>query len=279
MNNDVYISGESYAGIYVPKLAEQLDAYLVANKDDPTKYKPKFKGFMVGNGVTNWKYDTQPALIEMAYWHGLYDDQLYQDFKTNGCDFSYFEFDYTHLSDACNKLLDRFNSLIENINVYDVFGKCYKSDTFFRLHGASEFGLLKSDSGIKAYKKYFTAADYTPFSVPKKLHNDKHLKVIPPCVYAKPFIGYLNNQTIRDQLHIDKSAPTWDICNDVNYTTNRAGSIDIYGKLKGKYRMLKYSGDADGSVPTIGTRNWIRDLNWAVTEEWRPYFIIDEAGN
>jgi carboxypeptidase C (cathepsin A) len=74
MNNDVYISGESYAGIYVPKLASRLNDYLVKNKDDPTKYKPKFKGFMVGNGVTNWKYDTQPALIEMAYWHGLYDD-------------------------------------------------------------------------------------------------------------------------------------------------------------------------------------------------------------
>lgn len=53
-NNELYIAGESYAGIYVPKLAEKLDDYIVKNKDDPKVFKPNFKGFMVGNGVTDW---------------------------------------------------------------------------------------------------------------------------------------------------------------------------------------------------------------------------------
>ena len=26
--------------------------------------------------------------------------------------------------------------------------------------------------------------------------------------------------------------------------------------------MLKYSGDADGAVPTFGTQAWINDLGW-----------------
>lgn len=26
---------------------------------------------MVGNGVTNWKFDTNPAMVDMAYWHSL----------------------------------------------------------------------------------------------------------------------------------------------------------------------------------------------------------------
>ena len=37
-------------------------------------------------------------------------------------------------------------------------------------------------------------------------------------------------------------------------------------------RILKYSGDVDGVVATIGTMQWIRDQNWAITEQWRPYF-------
>jgi len=234
---------------------------------------------MVGNGVTDWKYDTFPAFIEMAYWHGLYDDDTYNALKANQCDFSYFEFDGDKISDACKKLVDRFNDLTADINVYDVFGKCYKSESFFKLHGSSEFGLLKSDNGLRAYKKYFTAEDYTPWMRRTKFNQDKKLKEIPPCVWAKPFIAYLNDPKIRDQLHIDKSAPTWDICADVDYTTNRTGSIDIYTELKGLYRMLKYTGDADGSVPTYGTLQWIKELNWKVTDEWRPYFIIDEAGN
>lgn len=42
--------------------------------------------------------------------------------------------------------------------------------------------------------------------------------------------------------------------------------------------MLKYSGDTDGSVPTVGTLNWIKDLKWTVAEAWRPYYVTDDQG-
>ena len=42
--------------------------------------------------------------------------------------------------------------------------------------------------------------------------------------------------------------------------------------------MLKYSGDTDGSVPTQGTLEWIKNLNWSVIDEWRPYYVIDDSG-
>lgn len=80
----MYLSGESYAGIYVPWLAYKMDTYI----NDPAHaadFKPKLKGIMVGNGCTNWKYDTTPAYLEMAYWHGLYDDATYQSMKDNDC--------------------------------------------------------------------------------------------------------------------------------------------------------------------------------------------------
>lgn len=41
----------------------------------------------------------------------------------------------------------------------------------------------------------------------------------------------------------------------------------------GKYRMLHYSGDIDGAVPTLGTYNWIQSLNWDVVTEWYPYLV------
>jgi len=53
------------------------------------------------------------------------------------------------------------------------------------------------------------------------------------------------------------------------------GSQWIYEALAGKYRMLHYSGDIDGSVPTQGTRNWIDSLNWNVTTEWHPYSVTN----
>jgi len=72
----LYISGESYGGIYIPYLAWQL-----AHNSDVV-----VSGFMVGNGVTNWKYDTTPATIQTAYHHAMYSDQLHEKLLASGCD-------------------------------------------------------------------------------------------------------------------------------------------------------------------------------------------------
>lgn len=110
------------------------------------------------------------------------------------------------------------------------------------------------------------------------MNSAKKLKEIPPCVFAAPILTYLNDPKVRGQLNIDASAGPWDLCNPVKYDSDRSGSVDVYVQLKGKYRMLKYSGDTDGSVPTLGTLNWIRDLNWEVKEAWRPYYVMDSNG-
>ncbi len=52
----------------------------------------------------------------------------------------------------------------------------------------------------------------------------------------------------------------------------------IYPLLKGKYKILKYSGDTDGAVATYGTQQWINELNWEIKEAWRPYYIQNMYG-
>ena len=98
--NDVYLAGESYAGVYIPYLAIRLDQYLTEKAGDATAYKPSFKGFAVGNGVTDWVYDAQPATSEMVYWFGIVPEDLYEKSKAN-CNYSYFDFIYENLSDEC----------------------------------------------------------------------------------------------------------------------------------------------------------------------------------
>lgn len=46
----------------------------------------------------------------------------------------------------------------------------------------------------------------------------------------------------------------------------------IYPILRNKIRIMKYSGDTDGAVPTYGTRQWIKMLDWPVTEYWAPWY-------
>ena len=63
---------------------------------------------MVGNGVTDWEFDTTPAYIEMGYWFGMYEDELYAKIKAN-CNYSYFEF--MPPTDQCADYYRRFSDL------------------------------------------------------------------------------------------------------------------------------------------------------------------------
>jgi carboxypeptidase C (cathepsin A) len=70
--NKFWISGESYAGIYVPMLAD-----LVSNDSSIN-----FAGMLVGNGVTDYHFDSfETALAPFAYNHGLYPTQLWDQFQ------------------------------------------------------------------------------------------------------------------------------------------------------------------------------------------------------
>lgn len=113
MDNDLYIAGESYAGIYIPKVVERLDAYIEANKDKKEVYKPNLKGFMVGNGVTNWKYDGAPSGAETAYWFGLIDDVTYHQMKT--CNYEYYDIGESTANETCVKLMEKYESYMKYI--------------------------------------------------------------------------------------------------------------------------------------------------------------------
>jgi hypothetical protein len=48
--------------------------------------------------------------------------------------------------------------------------------------------------------------------------------------------------------------------------------------LRGKYRMLKYSGDTDMVVSTYATKGWIENLNWPISKEWKQFFVDGQVG-
>lgn len=82
MSNELYISGESYAGIYVPYVVDRIHIH---NLGAAASDKLNLKGFMVGNGCTNWNYDTTPSFVEMSYWYGLISQELHEKLEANNC--------------------------------------------------------------------------------------------------------------------------------------------------------------------------------------------------
>ena len=75
LTNDIYIAGESYAGIYVPYVAWQMHQLNAQNSwKGSTVYK--LKGLIVGNGATDWNYDSNPSFPEVAYNYNLIPGSL-----------------------------------------------------------------------------------------------------------------------------------------------------------------------------------------------------------
>ncbi|PKU83027.1 Serine carboxypeptidase-like 33 [Dendrobium catenatum] len=73
-SHDFYIAGESYAGHYVPQLAEVIYEH---NKDPKSFPHINLKGFMVvGNPETDNYYDSK-GLLEYAWSHSVISDQAY----------------------------------------------------------------------------------------------------------------------------------------------------------------------------------------------------------
>lgn len=86
---------------------------------------------------------------------------------------------------------------------------------------------------------------------------------------------YLNRADVRAALNIPQSVQAWEGCttnDNFSYSFSVEASLWIYTILRPYgYKLMHYSGDTDGVVPTIGTRRWIQSLNWEVTNDWQPW--------
>jgi len=82
---DLYFTGESYGGVYVPTLTQLV-------LSNPGPLFNQFKGFMIGNPVFSCQggfigngapYDIET--FHLLYWHGFVSYSNYQNWTTQGC--------------------------------------------------------------------------------------------------------------------------------------------------------------------------------------------------
>ncbi|KAL2897446.1 Serine carboxypeptidase-like 25 [Bienertia sinuspersici] len=110
-HRELYITGESYAGHYVPQLAREILAYNNANSKHPLN----LKGIMVGNAVTDNYYDN---LGTVTYWwsHAMISDKTFHQL-INTCNFH-----QQKNSEECESLysyaMDQEFGNIDQYNIY-----------------------------------------------------------------------------------------------------------------------------------------------------------------
>ncbi|KAJ9689073.1 hypothetical protein PVL29_014629 [Vitis rotundifolia] len=108
---DFYITGESYAGHYVPQLSQAI-----VRHNSATKAKSiNLKGYMVGNALTDDFHD-HLGVFQFMWSAGMISDQTYKLLNVF-CDFQPF----IHSSASCDKIMDIASEEIGNIDPYSIF--------------------------------------------------------------------------------------------------------------------------------------------------------------
>ena len=269
---DFYISGESYAGIYVPTLAYRVIMY---NKGVAESNKINLKGILVGNGVADWNYDTTYAMIDFAFTHHLssYESRL------NYNKYCIMDFD----NEKCTEVINELDSLLENINVYDYLRECEVPTT--------------EDGQINYYSNYFLKAPWAFRNLKKKQEmmkmksklffdenktEDKKLKLSPPCINDEPMVNYFNREDVKIALHV-KTDINWELCSSAvnqRYIIQDKGSIWTYPTIiSSGIRVLIFSGDTDMAVPFNGNQAWINNLKLEIEKPWRQWRAFDDPDN
>lgn len=117
---DFFITGESYAGHYIPAIAH----YFMFNTTD---LGVNLKGIAIGNGLVD-PYSQYPAYATFSYENDLIGDLTYKALKVGfeGCDALIKTGVWPVALEACQILVETIlgNPLNPRFNVYDIREKC-----------------------------------------------------------------------------------------------------------------------------------------------------------
>ncbi|KAJ8562180.1 hypothetical protein K7X08_011471 [Anisodus acutangulus] len=233
---DFYISGESYAGHYVPQLAQAI-----------VNYNKKFshpiinlKGLMVGNAVTDNKYD---GIGTVTYWwsHSMISDKTYKKIM-NSCNFT---------SEKSSKKCDEIVSYAANhefghIDQYSIYTPSCKVVQ-------NETNLMKPLSGYDPCTENYAEEYYNRHDVQRAMHANT--------------TGISYKWTACSDILLK------------NWKDSDYSMLPIYKKLiAGGLRIWVFSGDTDSVVPVTATRFSLSHLNLKIKTPWYPWYSGTQVG-
>ncbi|XP_043703638.1 serine carboxypeptidase-like 25 [Telopea speciosissima] len=252
---EIYLTGESFAGHYVPQLVKEIMTY-----NSRTKFPINLKGIMVGNAVIDTYYDN---LGTVDYWlsHALISDETYKQIL-NKCDLHKLEDD----SNECNATSKYAEKEQGNIDIYNIYGPTC---------GDSTATSTPHNHRIQRFP-------HRSFSV--FINNKiKQISGYDPCTENYAEI-YYNRPDVQKALHANTTqiSYNWTSCNEIlfkNWTDRAYSILPIYKEMiAAGLRIWVFSGDADGVVPVTATKYSLAQLNLTTKTPWYPWYLNNQVG-
>ncbi|KAL4303598.1 hypothetical protein GQ457_10G015320 [Hibiscus cannabinus] len=234
VSNPFYIAGESYAGIYEPTLTSEV----VKGIKVGAKPTINFKGYMVGNGVTDPVFGALAMHLHMGWPSFLMT--FFRLAVEAACGEDY----YSNSSPMCLEKQGDVYMAISGLNIYDILEPCYHDPTSQHgskgnaslPHSFQQLGVTSRPLAVRT--RMFGRA--WPFRAPVK----------DGIVPLWPQLAESNKNSVPC---VENVAGPWVLCTDrLDYYHDAGSMIPYHKKLTtGGYRALIFSGDHDMCVPSL----------------------------
>lgn len=247
-NSSLFITGESYAGHYVPQLANLMMQF---NKKEKLF---NLKGIALGNPVLEFATDFN-SRAEYFWSHGLISDTTYKMF-TSMCNYSRYVSEYYRdsVSPICSKVMSQVSRETSRfVDKYDVT-------------------LDVCISSVLSQSKIITPQQ-----------NGERIDV---CIEDET-VNYLNRLDVQKALHARLvGVRKWSVCSEVldyELLNLEIPTISLVGSLvKAGIPVLVYSGDQDSVIPLTGSRTLVhglaKQLKLNTTVPYRVWFAEQQVG-
>jgi len=237
-NTQIWLAGESYAGVYIPTLTT-----VILENPNSAVYQ-QLAGLTVGNPVISCASADYSAIqMNLFYFHGLVSNWVYSNWTRYGCNSN-------SQNGGC---IDILNTAINQIGVI-----------YQQKKQQNEPNLDPDD----LYQDFCTGNGTLEFS-----SDNGYPQACAPI--GERIINYLNRADVQKTLGVRKTQ--WDECANINYNMSFSSMIPHYQAFfasRPDLHILIYSGDVDiYTVPFGYTQACLLELLDSPVNVWQPWYV------
>jgi len=259
--NDLHLSGESYAGIYCPTLAREI------LKHPDSMSAKALKGMAIGDIGTEGYWNDGPIwTVEFYYGHHQFSTKTYKEIHSTCTHNELWYADNLEIgkkSDACKKALDKMDAE-KGYNFYlGLYDECYDS----------EFGGSNMQLGGRGPSARRAPRTWDGRLLRAEDSYTYHSMDGSPCGSSITLGEWIEHPKVREALHVAPdayymNADGWEA---YNFTEPYLAPLFKEFALETDLRVLIFNGDVDPAVDPWRSENFTVDIGVPEKEAWRPW--------